>query len=288
MYPWTGYDNRLSVLKLSVFVLLFMPALWIAVAHALDRLGARPLNEAIHQSGLWMIRLLFLSLAITPLRQVLHLPRLIEVRRMVGVAAFAYGAAHLLLYAADEMFVLSKIATEIIVRVYLAIGFVALIGLAALAATSTDGMVRRLGRRWQWLHRTIYIIGILATIHFFMQSKADVHEPIVMAGLLAWLMGYRALAWIAPRLPLARLAALGIAAAALTGLGEAGYFWIKMGVDPVRVLDANLTTATGTRPGWIVLGIAAAIAIGGILRTSAQRRPRTDSGRAAATGRAAG
>src|SRR5215212_2514055 len=153
-YPWHDYSGRTSPLKLAVFVLLFVPALWVAVAFTQGWLGARPLNEAIHQIGLWTIRLIFIALAVTPLRHILQWSRLLIVRRMVGVAAFAYALGHLALYAADQAFNLAKIATEIAVRIYLTIGFAAVIGLAALAATSTDGMIRRLGaRRWQRLHR---------------------------------------------------------------------------------------------------------------------------------------
>jgi len=276
MYPWLGYDGRVSPLKLAVFALLFVPAAWIVYGYSFGQLGARPVNEAIHETGLWMIRFLFVSLAITPIRQTVKFPQLIQVRRMIGVAAFAYGTAHLSLYAADEMFSLSKVASEIILRIYLTIGFVALIGLTALAITSTDGMVRRLGRRWQWLHRTIYAIGILATVHFFMQSKADVSEPMMMAGVLAWLIGYRLLSWVAGRgghVPVWQVALLGLAAPLLTALGEAVYFWLKMGVDPARVLAANLSTFAGVRPAWIVLALGAAVAVVGMLRPSRARPP---------------
>ena len=274
MYPWIGYDGRVSPLKLSVFVLLFVPATWLVLGYSFGQLGARPVNEAIHQTGLWMIRLLFVSLAITPIRQTVKFPQLIQVRRMIGVAAFVYGTAHLTLYAADEMFSLSKVVSEIALRIYLTIGFVALAGLTALAVTSTDGMVRRLGRRWQWLHRTIYVIGILATVHFFMQSKADVSEPIMMAGILGWLVGYRLLSWVAGRgghVPVWQVALLGLVAPALTALGEAVYFWLKMGVDPARVLAANLSTFAGVRPAWIVLALGAAVAVVGMLRPSRAR-----------------
>ncbi|HEU0155704.1 MAG TPA: ferric reductase-like transmembrane domain-containing protein, partial [Stellaceae bacterium] len=150
MYPWHDYGGRVSPLKLVVFIALFLPAAWVLVAYAGGLLGARPLNEAIHQIGLWTIRLIFLALAVTPLRQILQWQRLILVRRMVGVAAFAYVLLHFSLYVTSQAFDLGKVASEIALRIYLTIGFTALLGLAALAATSTDGMVRRLGaRRWQ-------------------------------------------------------------------------------------------------------------------------------------------
>ncbi|MGE5270095.1 MAG: sulfite oxidase heme-binding subunit YedZ [Thiohalocapsa sp.] len=267
--PWNDYSGRLSPLKLTVFVALFVPALWVAAAFSLGWLGARPLNEAIHQIGLWTIRLIFIALAITPLRAVLQWPRLILVRRMVGVAAFAYALCHLTLYTADQSFDLAKVAREIVLRIYLTIGFAAVLGLAALAATSTDGMVRCLARRWQQLHRLVYLIALLAVVHFWMQSKLEVWEPTVMAGIYLWLMGYRGLARfvaVRGRLPLVWLAALAVAAAGLTALGEAAYFRLAYGVDPLRVIAANWSLDTGLRPAPVVLAVAAAVTAAAALR----------------------
>src|SRR5207237_419660 len=121
---------------------------------------------------------------------------LMDVRRMIGVGAFAYAASHILLYVFDQMFDLGKVASEIVLRLYLTIGFTALTGLAVLAATSTDGMVRNLGpRRWQRLHQLIYVIAGLALIHFFQQTKADEWLPTFVAGLFAWMIGYRLVMW---------------------------------------------------------------------------------------------
>ena len=123
MYPWRDYSGRLSPLKLAVFVALFLPGLWAALAFGMGWLQPRPFTEAIHQVGLWMLRFLFIALAITPLRHIVQWPRLILVRRMVGVAAFAYGLAHISLYLADLKFDFAKAATEIALRIYLTIGF---------------------------------------------------------------------------------------------------------------------------------------------------------------------
>ena len=257
--PWRDFSGRFSPLKLVVFISLFAPALWTLMAFELDWLQPRPFNEAIHRIGLWTIRFIFIALAITPLRQILQWPRLLVLRRMVGVAAFAYALCHLTLYTADQMFDLAKVASEIVLRIYLAIGFTAVLGLSALAATSTDGMIKRLGpRRWQRLHRIVYVIALLATVHFWMQSKLEIWEPTIMAGIYIWLMGYRLLArfvGVRGRLPLAWVGGLAVIAAALTALGEAAYFRLAYGVDPMRVLDANLSLDTGLRPAVIVLGL---------------------------------
>src|SRR5271165_7150637 len=278
MYPWNNRSGRLVPLKLIVFAALFAPAIWVGAAYCLDLLGARPLNEAIHQIGLWTIRLIFLALAVTPLREVLQWQQLILVRRMIGVAAFAYAMIHFGLYTADQMFDLQKVASEIALRIYLTIGFAALLGLAALAATSTDGMVRRLGGwRWRRLHQLVNAIVVLAVIHYCFQSKLDLWEPTIMAGLLVWLLGYRLLWWrfgSHGRLALGWLAPLGVAAALGTALGEAAYFRLAFHADPLRVLGADFSLQTGIRPAVIVFAIGAAITVAGAWRAAASPRPR--------------
>src|SRR5712691_12448807 len=279
--PWQDYSGRTSPLKLAIFVALFGPALWTALSFAMGWLQPQPYTAAIREIGLWTIRLIFIALAVTPLRSILQWPRLILVRRMIGVAAFAYALTHLSLYTADQMFDLVKVASEIVSRIYLTIGFTAVLGLSALAATSTDGMVRRLGRRWQTLHRLVYLIALLAVVHYWMQSKLEIWEPTIMAGIYLWLMGYRLLARflaVRGRLPLVWVGALAVMAAALTGLGEAAYFWLAYGAPPLRVIAANWSLDTGLRPAPIVLGLALAVTAAGALRglvpLPAKRRPR--------------
>jgi sulfoxide reductase heme-binding subunit YedZ len=272
--PWRERNGKLSLLKLVVFVALFLPAAWTAAAFLRDALGPRPLNEAIHQIGLWTIRFLFISLAMTPARQALHWPRLVLVRRMVGVAAFSYGILHLTLYVGDQSFNLWTVASEIVLRFYLTIGFVALLGLTALAVTSTDAMIRRLGgRRWRRLHQLAYGIALLGTVHYFIQSKLEVWEPMIIAGLYAWLMAYRLVAWrtVSGRVPLWGLAVLSIGAGLATALGETLYFWLWMGAPPDLVLAANLSLATGTRPGWVVLAIGLTFTAAAIVRAPAKK-----------------
>ena len=276
--PWRDNSGRLSPLKLTVFAALFVPGLWTAVGYALGLLGGRPLNEAIHQVGLWGYRFLLISLAITPARRVLQWPRLLLVRRMIGVAAFAYIAIHLTLYAADQMFDLWKVASEIVLRFYLAIGFAALLGLAALAATSTDAMVRRLGGlRWSRLHEIVYAIGILATLHYFMQSKLEVYEPTVMAGLFAWMMGHRLIARSygeGRTVPIRAIAALSLLAALATAGGEAVYFRLGLGIDPTLILAADVSLYAGIRPAWIVLLVGAGVTAIAAWRGTANRQSR--------------
>ena len=147
---WRDQRGRLSAVRIGTLALLLMP-IGLAVAAALseDRIEARPINDLIHRAGYWMLMFVLMALAITPLRRIARFNALADVRRMIGVGAFCYGVAHISLYIADQMFDFGKVASEIVLRLYLTIGFTALLGLAALAATSTDDWVVKLGvRRW--------------------------------------------------------------------------------------------------------------------------------------------
>lgn len=268
-HPWYDYSGRFSPLKALVLLALFVPGLWIAVSYDWGLLGARPVTEAIHEFGDWTIRLIFIALAISPARIVLQWPQLLQLRRLVGVAAFAYVLVHFSLYVVDEAFAIPTVISEIVLRIYLTIGFTALLGLGVLAITSTDGWQRRLGaRRWQKLHRIVYGIALLAVIHFFLQSKLNEWEPTVMAGICLWLMGCRAIVWRYGRgkMPLPAMASLSLAAGALTAIGEALYFWIAMGAPFGLVLMANFSLDTGLRPGWVVLASTGALTLLGALR----------------------
>ncbi len=282
--PWLDPRGRFSAFKLGVFLLLLVPAAIIAWRHASGALGAEPIEAALHQSGDWAIRLLLVSLAVTPARHLLQWPRVLQVRRMVGVAAFAYAAAHLALYVTDEGFNLGKVATEIVLRLYLTLGFLAFLVLAAMALTSFDSMIRRLGaRRWKLLHRLVYGVAVVAVVHFFMQTKLDATEPWIIAGLLAWLLAVRVVVRqgglngaMADWWPLL----LGLLAAAGTAIGEAAYYHALVGVAPGRMLAANLSIEAGIRPAWYVLAICLAVALVVALRRSRFRAGRLARGAA--------
>ncbi len=155
--PWRERNGRFSLLKAIVFVGLFIPAAYYIFQFATGALGPKPVTELIHRSGDWALRLILLSLLVTPLRRIADWPKLIAIRRMVGVAAFAYAFGHFTLYIVDQHYDLAHVVSEIVLRFYLTIGFVALLGLAALAATSTDAMIRRVGAaRWNRLHKIVY------------------------------------------------------------------------------------------------------------------------------------
>jgi methionine sulfoxide reductase heme-binding subunit len=284
---WRDRRGNLSPLRVATLAFLLMPvgiALWNAdaIVH-----GARPLNDVIHRAGFWMLMFILTTLAITPLRRITRFSQLIDVRRMLGVGAFVYGVAHISLYTADQVFDLAKVASEIVQRVYLTIGFTALVGLATLAATSTDAMVRRLGAlRWQHLHYAVYGIGVLALIHYFQQTKADVSVPTFTAGVFAWLMGYRVVVklWrVRGELSTPALVGLSFAVAGLTFIAEAIGIALVFNAPPLLVLQANLdfdVPLDMIRPGWLVLaaGLAAAAVNFVCARVVKPRRTRVTGG----------
>jgi sulfoxide reductase heme-binding subunit YedZ len=177
---------------------------------------------------------------------------LLLVRRMVGVAAFAYVALHLVLYVADEKFNLTKVASEILLRFYLTIGFVAVLGLLVLALTSTDGWVRYLGRGWKRLHRIVFPLAVLAVLHAMIQAKSNASEPLVMAGLLLWLVVWRLL----PK-PLALRVWVLAGVAVLVGFATAGleYLWYAnaSNLPAARIFMANFNPDLAPRPALAVM-----------------------------------
>lgn len=265
---WRDRRGRLSWLRLVVLALLVMPvakALWDgnAIFH-----GARPINDVIHRAGFWMLMFLLATLAVTPASRITRFGQLLDIRRMLGVATFCYGLAHISLYVADQMFDLGKVGSEIVLRVYLLIGFTALVGLATLAATSTDAMVRRLGgRRWQRLHTVVYGVGVLALIHYFQQTKADVSVPTFAAGIFTWLIGYRIVVrlWkVRDALSTLALVGLSFAVAGLTFLAEAIGIAMVFNVSPLLVLQTDIDFDIDldmVRPGWLVLAAGLAVAV---------------------------
>lgn len=270
--------TRFSALKATLLALLFLPALWIGWKYFNDMLGPRALNLATHQIGQWTIRILFLTLAVSPLRRLWRWQRLQVVRRMLGVATFAYVMLHLLLYTADQGFKLGFVANEIVQRIYLTIGFAGILLLTPLAFTSTDRMVRRLGaKRWRQLHLLIFSIALIAIVHHFMQAKLEVDEPMLMAGLFAWLIGWRLLfrrQGPGSEPALSAVLTLDVATAAATVLFEALYIHLKVGAPVALVLQANLDFYWPLRPGWNVLAITLAVTAIGAVRTLQARRTR--------------
>ena len=260
MTPFTDRSGRFSRLKTLALAGLTAPALWLAYRYWSADLGPLPVKEALLFTGQWTIRFLVAVLALTPAQRLLNWPKLALVRRIAGVGVFTYAALHFSLYVASSKFNLGFVASEIVQRYYLAIGFAALTGLAILAATSTDWALHKLGKRWKPLHRIVYGIGVLGLLHFFMQSKIDVSEATLMAGLFLTLMIYRLLVrWRLPLRP-AVLAAAAIAGGLATGLTEFAWYGLATGVNPWRIAQANLMLAYGLRPAVMVFLAGLAVA----------------------------
>ena len=259
---WLDRRGHFSPLRIGTLMLLLLPvAKALYGANAILH-GARPINDLIHRAGFWALVFLGVTLAVTPLRRIARYGNLIDVRRMLGVGAFCYIATHLTLFVADQKFDFAKAAYEITHRWYLIIGGTAWLGLAVLAATSTDAMVRRLGgMRWRRLHQIIYAVALLALIHYFQQTKADVTVPTFAASLFGWLIVYRAVAWWqgAGALSTLSLLAMTIVVSLLTFVGEAIGIAIAFHVSPMRVLSVAFDFSAGIRPGWEVLAAGLAV-----------------------------
>ena len=256
--PWLDRAGRLSRLKLATLMAVLAPALWMALEFLTGWLQPNPVTEAIHQSGTWAVRFVLVSLAVTPMRRIGRWGKLIAVRRMLGVAAFGYAGLHLALYIVQQHFDLVQVTEEIVSRSYLSIGFVALLGLGVLTATSTDGMIRRIGgKRWQALHRCVYALGGLALLHFMLQAKLDITQPTLMLGLFSILMGWRVLQ--ARRLGESPSALIALAAVSsvVTALAEAAWYHVLNHLSLSDVLLANLSADDGLRPAaWVlVIGV---------------------------------
>lgn len=257
--PWRDRHGRFLKFKAAVLACMPIPGLVWAFWLIHGDLGGRPVNEVIHGTGSWTVRFLMLSLAITPFARILEWPRLLTVRRMVGVTALAYASTHFALYIVDQKFHLLTVASEIVLRFYLAIGFVALSGLIALGVTSTDAAMKRMGRRWKQLHRLAYPIGALALLHFFIQTKANVGEPVVVSGLFVWLMLWRLLP-VAWRTASVTYFALVPVSAVLTAAIEFAWYGLATRIDPFRILQANWSERFFPRPAHEVAAVALAVA----------------------------
>ena len=261
-------------LRLATLVALCLPAVDLAWRWYTGDLDPRPVTLATHATGDWAVAFLLVSLALTPARAVFDWSPLIHVRRRVGVAAALYAVAHLLIYVLDQKWNLIVVATEIVKRFYLTIGFVALLALVALAITSTNGWQKRLKRNWKRLHWLVYPAVALALLHFFIQSKVKIGEAAFTAGLFAWLMLWRVLP---PRLrtSLAGLLLLAAAATLATVVFEASWYGLVNKIDPVRVLAANIDPDLAPRPALKVLIASVAV----IVLVAARRSVKTWRGR---------
>jgi len=179
--------------KILISLNAFIPLALLAYDGFRGQLGANPVEFFIRTTGVLTLTFLLVTLAVTPLRKLLNWNEAIKYRRMVGLYAFFYGCLHLSSYLVfDRGLSLSATVADVIQRPFITIGMAAYLMMVPLAITSTNGMVKRLGgKRWQRLHRLIYLIGALGVIHFYMLVKSDVFYPVIFAKLVAGLLLYR-------------------------------------------------------------------------------------------------
>jgi len=197
----TTLEQIRRIWKPVVFLLCLLPAA-LVVTDAFEltgRLGANPIEEILDRFGNWALRFIMVTLAVTPLRRLMGWNWLSRFRRMLGLFTFFYVVMHFLTWLIlDQGVLLSAILEDLVERPFITIGFAAFMLLSALAATSTDGMRRRLGRRWQTLHNATYVIAILGVWHYWWQVKQDITEPLIYAVILVALLGARVI-WTVQR-----------------------------------------------------------------------------------------
>ena len=179
--------------KPIVFVLCLVPITLLVVSIVTGNISADPIEDITNVTGQWGIRLLLITLAITPLRSITGINQLILLRRMLGVFCFFYILLHFLTWLViDNFFDIQRMIEDIVERYYILFGSAAFAMLIPLAATSTNRMVKWLGaKRWLKLHKLVYLIGILGVVHFYLQVKADITQPVIYGAILAFLLGFR-------------------------------------------------------------------------------------------------
>lgn len=191
-----GTDTRI---KVGVWVVGLAPVVWATHQLSFDGLGANPIEALLHLAGRWGLVFLLLGLGVSPIRRLTGWNRVIKLRRLLGLFAYFYLALHFLIYLGlDQGFAWEFILEDITDRPFITVGFAAFLLLTPLAVTSTRRWIRRLGRRWQLLHRLVYPAALLASIHFYWKVKADTFWPLVAMGILALLFMAR-VRWV-PRI----------------------------------------------------------------------------------------
>jgi methionine sulfoxide reductase heme-binding subunit len=259
--PLFDRQGRFSPLKAVTLTGLLAPFAYLLFRAAMNDLGPLAVMESIHVTGDWAIRFLVATLALTPLTRIYNWPKLALVRRMAGIGAFSYAAMHFSLFIGNAKYNLVFVAAEIGTRTFLLIGFVGLLGLSALAVTSTDRALRAMGQRWKTLHKCVYGISVLALLHAFMSYKLDVTPAVLVAGFYLLLMNYRLVLRMKWKLNWLSLAGASITAGAGTMLLECAWYGVATGIDPLRLLEANITIANGIRPAITVMAVGLLVAV---------------------------
>lgn len=257
-FPWLDRSGKLSFLKLFVFIGVFLPGLLLVYQLYFGLLSPYPEDAIIKESGLWAIRFLILTLAVSPIRAILGWPKLISVRRTLGIATFIYSLIHLLGWLVDIDFDWSLAGLEIYLRLYLLIGFIAFLMMIPLALTSLDSTIKKLGgKNWQRIHRFVYFIGVLSIFHFYLLlEKLSTPEAQVLVGIFIFIMSWRLLRLITTKISFIMLYSLSLISGILTMFVEILYYYFFTTLNASNLIwSANWTFDGGLRPGWIVMFI---------------------------------
>ncbi len=184
--------------KIVLFVLCLLPVARLGWRYWTDDLTPNPIEFITHFTGDWAIRMVVATLAITPLRKVLHVPDLIRFRRMIGLFAFFYATLHFATwFGVDKGFDMHEILADFTKRRFIIMGLIAYVCMIPLAITSTKGWIRRMGgKRWQLLHRLVYVTGVAVVVHYYWLVKSDIRLPLLYGSLVAILLAYRAVSWL--------------------------------------------------------------------------------------------
>lgn len=189
---WTPSLTQFKIVKASLFIAALLPFVRLVLFTFTDRLGANPVEFITRNTGDWTLYFLCFTLAITPLRRFTTWNWLIKLRRLIGLVAFFYACLHFTTFLwFDHFFDVSAMFTDVIKRPFITVGFIAFVLLIPLAITSTNGMVKRLGgKRWQWLHRLVYVTSALGILHFWWMKagKNDFTQPIIFGTIVAALL----------------------------------------------------------------------------------------------------
>src|SRR5215510_2745551 len=232
--------------KVGVFLLCLVPVAWLIFAALTDRLSANPIKDITEETGTWALRLLLLTLSVTPFRKVTGWNEVIRYRRMLGLYAFLYGFLHFLTYAwLDQFFSIPDIVQDVYKRPFITAGFSAFVVMIPLAITSTKKWIARIGgRRWRWLHRLTYVGAIAGVVHYLWLVKADTERPLIYGFLLSILLGFRVLQSLRTNRPLGIRTGSTVSVRHLTFL-----FWAVLLLGSPLLLGQNVPFDVGIKVG---------------------------------------
>jgi methionine sulfoxide reductase heme-binding subunit len=267
IWPWQDRTRRFSWLKATTFALMLWPAMRTAYLVSIGDYGtALPvaLGGLTYWSGVWATVILLMALAVTPAAAICRWPALIELRRMIGVAALVYTIAHMVIYFALRRFDFVFIANDMATRLTLIAATLSVIGLIVLGATSVDAAIRYMGaKNWQRLHTTNYVITALAILHVVL-ARGTYSEQYMLTAMFFWLMTWRVLARYRLGVNAKVLLLLALASCLVAAGLEAGFLWTRRGFDVLGTLGVNFNLGIldfGYPPAWQVLAFGLLIAL---------------------------